>query len=398
MTEKTKSKVNSRRRLLIRLVLGIGVIVALVAAVVYLFRPAGAQIVFIAPDENGVDNIWIADLNNPEHPRQLTHYMEVDTWIGRFSVNRNRSSIAYVVYSSQTQDDGEIVLLNLHTLNKRILTNCVDSQAMCNTFSFSTDGRYIAYIAVTQVYDELYQGMYISGLFFYTIDLNDSTDNLIHGIENLQLSIPSSYLIMNWLNNEYQLAMPVSIDPFEVSVYDVENRTFTQNLSADISYEVTFSPDNNYYITRNSQTYLTTIYDIENNNILHFRPEDISWQTDDFYLIGTTSVSWNPDNTHVLLIPMILSPYANDWCYRGMPHILDLATGDLESLFGSEDYTYSSLSWNADATRALYIRRPYHRISCADNVRQLMLYDMETQEETALPLFGHSPQWVNGGR
>lgn len=78
MFDKTKHKVNPHQRTLFRLIIIIGVIVALIVAGVYLLRSKGAQIVFIAPDDNGVEQIWIADVNDAENPRQLIYHERVD--------------------------------------------------------------------------------------------------------------------------------------------------------------------------------------------------------------------------------------------------------------------------------------------------------------------------------
>ena len=76
--------------------------------------------------------------------------------------------------------------------------------------------------------------------------------------------------------------------------------------------------------------------------------------------------------------------------------MMNVFTGASEILVSRANSTdYSNITFNLNASQILYTTR-YPDMD--QRMRQIMLYDMETGEEIPLPLFGHSPQWVNGGR
>lgn len=57
MSDKSKRKSNPRRQMLFRFLLIVGLLIALISAAVYVLHPKGAQTVFIAPDDDGINQI-----------------------------------------------------------------------------------------------------------------------------------------------------------------------------------------------------------------------------------------------------------------------------------------------------------------------------------------------------
>jgi hypothetical protein len=76
MLEKRKRTPHIRSKFWFRPLL-LGLLCIVVVIVVFTqTQSISPQIVYIAPDEEGIENVWLADLNHPEHPRQLTHFEE----------------------------------------------------------------------------------------------------------------------------------------------------------------------------------------------------------------------------------------------------------------------------------------------------------------------------------
>ena len=142
MTEKTKRKGNPRRRTLFRLILLAGIVATIISYAVYSLLPDGAEIVFIAPDDNGIDQIWLANLNHPENPRQLTFHPHGLNIIS-LQASQQSDVILYIVDPGDNFSiyEHEILIFNLNEPDQRTVMSC----EFCSQLELSPDGKYIVY-------------------------------------------------------------------------------------------------------------------------------------------------------------------------------------------------------------------------------------------------------------
>ena len=117
MPEKPKRKRSPNRRIKILFfaIMLLCLVTSITSLSIYLLRPQGAKIVYLAPDKNGVEALWLADLANPENPKQLTHYEDPNTRIADYQITDDGQYIAYLLWSWETHTGAKIVLLDMQT-------------------------------------------------------------------------------------------------------------------------------------------------------------------------------------------------------------------------------------------------------------------------------------------
>ena len=101
------------------------------------FRTRGLQIIYLAPDENKADQLFVTDISNTP-PRQLTHEP-----IGIFDYVLSPSGYN-IIYSAWQEDDGrDLWQVTLDGGEPRLRLDCV--QAACNGVAWSPDGQRMVY-------------------------------------------------------------------------------------------------------------------------------------------------------------------------------------------------------------------------------------------------------------
>lgn len=373
MSDKEKRKSNPRRRFLIRLILGIGIVMALISVGIYALRPKGAQIVFIAPDDNGVDNIWIADLDNPENPRQLTFHERK----GMGGISRLQASARgdVITYHYSWYENGnypeEIRVIDLSNNQHKTINYC-DIHADCS-YQLSPDGRWLL------DYQESFDGQSrIFSLYIYNlqtderIPINESSTR--PDIQPLYHVFP----YVQWLDNNELVAYSASADSSEYYFYNIEQQQVIKSIQ-EVRSPLFFSPDglHHYFYDGYTGNFEITVSSDSIQDVI----------VSPFYIIG-----WHPDSQYLLVTNDIV-PRNDDTAIS--TYLFDIRTQGLVFLFIQPDGEWANfgMQFNHNGTQILY-----DRFNESYEMGQIMLYDMETGEEIALPLFGHSPQWVNGGR
>ena len=141
MTEKSKRKGNPRRNLLLRIVIILLLIATLVSMwiVAYQANAQKTQIIFIAPDDEGIDAIWIASLNNPENPRQLT----TSDWTGHslhyeLQVSSDANSLLFETNGTEFGTIRDIFLLDLKTGDYELVMTCGLDTILCKQYSYES--------------------------------------------------------------------------------------------------------------------------------------------------------------------------------------------------------------------------------------------------------------------
>lgn len=102
---------------------------------------AGAMVAYLAPAYGGIQNIWLAPVNDAASAIQLTNAAG-SVW--NFSVSPDGRFIAYAARDPETTLN-ELWLLDLQTRQTQQLTNCVAENADCRTPEFQLGGNVIAY-------------------------------------------------------------------------------------------------------------------------------------------------------------------------------------------------------------------------------------------------------------
>ena len=386
MTEKTKRKTNPRRRLLIRLITGIGILVTLISAGVYAFRPTGAQIVFIAPDDNGVDNIWIADLNTPENPHQLTHYADVITFYGLHVFREDDKAIYGIEDSNPPNNFGEIRLLNLRNGTSEQLMSCPDN-ASCKAYSVHPDAQLIAYQVSSRLED---RRSTLAQLYLY--DVQSAEHHLIYETQDSYAN--GNHMSPTWIPDTDLLTFRMGgIDNIaNFAVYDVQQAQLLEDTSVISPVgEPFFSMDGSRYIHQSSQPNAeSTFYDIRdfsNNSAQLLELENV--------VGGLYYQDWHPDNETVMMVIGLAYGFTRATVNGSNLNLYNTTTGEGETLTRTRNRLFiHEASFNHAGNQILYTVQAIG----STETPQIMLYDMETREEITLPLFGHSPQWVNGGR
>lgn len=140
MSDKAKRKSNPRRRLLIRLILGIGIVMALIVMIVKQFEPEHLYLVYESHDEETLaPNLYLYDATTGETVRQITSNTDSDRQL-YFDTSENAP---YIVYQYQSLDEMHpLVLIDLKTGNEEILA---DRDTIHANFSIHPDGDYVAY-------------------------------------------------------------------------------------------------------------------------------------------------------------------------------------------------------------------------------------------------------------
>jgi len=363
MTDKAKRKVSPRRRLLFRLIFGIGVLVALIASGVYLLRPTGAQIVFIAPDDEGINQIWIAEVNNPENPRQLT-----------FRDTGNIAGLAIpetgdlFVYSPCMTEGCEIWTYNLSTNQNTLILSC---ENYCWRYDLHPNGQLLTY---EQHIDETWS------IEIHVYDLQSGVNHLIYKEDYLDIVSSRN---PQWVGRSNQVAFHGGDGTI---FYDYENHT---------------SETRNLYNFRTGAPYPPRMYFPEARNYYAFSPSgashiivrQIDSPDEDYFVLSLSSDDpdgsfylndWDTNNHAILVF--------EDRSYGHELNLYEIETGEkINLLNNNNEFLYRTAQFNYDSSQILYY------VEDADDV-QIMLYNMETDEEITLPLFGHNPHWVNGGR
>lgn len=369
----------------------VALLVVASAAVVLLGRgpDAGTRILFLAPAYGGVQDLWVAPLDNPAQARQLT---ATSVGIYDYAVSPDGRHVAIAERDSNSGLT-DIALLDVQQGITRPLTNCAQERADCSTPAFRPDGRVIAYqrselnvdiagmggIGVTRVWlvdvtrtpytnRPLFSDSQIVGhspvwsadgsrLAFYSADLNN-LGILIYQFDapdpqNALQFVPSRYGAMGALSpNGAQLVFP--------ELTDKGGAMYAHLRLADLGGA-------------------------------SFR--DL---TDPAEPIDDITAVWHPDGRRLA----VARRYNDDRYTRGhQVYLVDSADGSATPLVVDERYNSSAFRWNKDGTMLLLQRFPLLNEdgTVNDSGRpEVWVYFMETGELRQIAVNALFPQWLEG--
>ncbi len=382
MSGKAKSKGNPRRRTFIQLLVLIVIIVIVSSVIQILLHSKGAEFVFVERDENGFSQIWLADVENPENLRQLTFHEDADSLI--LDTTEDGYLILYSVTFPFPELSYEIWLYDLSKGKNNQIMDCHDFQA-CQALQLHHSGKWFIMESVQQNPDESWT------LSIYIHDLESSEETKIY--EQELSDARSLFPVWVGYSNTVIFRNGVGDDFYDFTLYDVEQNQIIDTTYLDTLFIPVFSDDGSQYalgtlVTDNERENIKTI-SINQQIISLESPEGI----DNALFAMANTRDWHPDNETLLIHTWWEQEniIRENWLHE--LSLYDTLTGTRETLISNRSSSYLNATFNYDASRILYI------LSDRDTqLNQLMIFNMETLEETSLPLFGTSPHWVNGGR
>ena len=383
MPEKIKRKTNPRRRLLIQLIFGIVLIISLISAGLYMLRPTGAQIVFIASDpESNSRNIWLVDVNNPENLRPLLDNPAI-TEISEMDV---ASDGRLIVYKQSEAEQQSIEVVNIETGQQQTISIC-NSRHICNRAMPHPQGRWVAFEMIerlTEQTDKITLSIY---------DFQNDTQDVVYSFETERKSSHSP-ILLGWIRNSGWLVYRATLDDRdEIIYYDIQSEQIVERAEISERYfpEPLFSRDGSSYIS----TFNFEIYDI-NLELHHLEAPyresvPLLMQEDDFSRELIRFEDWHSDNKTLL--------FTGSWLPDTDERRYDIGLYDTETnsqtIIHRNDLLteYTDASFNYDGSKILY-----QTWNVASGDGSMTIHDIASGEEIRLYLSGWNPQWVNGGR
>lgn len=360
---KEKRKTNPRRRVLIKLIFGLVLIVSSVAVGIQALRPTGAQIVYIAPDDNGYDAISLADVNDPENPRQLTHHE--GKYIADLQVSAENSIIFYTLFDTYDANFAEFRIINLDTGNHEAIQVC--ETIACKDFQLHPNGQWLTFEDFSAPSNRIYAYNLITSEKYLVFDF---------GRAQLYSHFPK------WVGDTNSLIFRIANDNDydEFAFYDLEEQAIVDTITVDTSIALNFSHNGSlyaYYPIRLQHT-LRSIRDINDPEISYQIPYPV--------------YDWHPNNEELLMVDYFYNENNTENIFFTDIYLFDMLTSEYEILLSLENSSPQP-TFNADGSQILYSAYVPN-----ENYHQIMILDMESREEITLPIIGSSPQWVNGGR
>ncbi|MEM9953360.1 MAG: hypothetical protein AAF846_17265 [Chloroflexota bacterium] len=379
MPEKNKRKANPRRRTLMCLIIGIGLLMALIAGAIQVLRPDGAEIIYIAPDENGVEQVWLVNLDNPENPRQLTEF-EGYQEIGTLQISKNNR--VFLARQFQDASEFELWVFNLYDENPKQFATC-NLDSPCSNWHLHPNGKQLVYLSLNEHTN-------IDSIQIYEFETDKH--NVVTEVETPNLNL----LDVQWIDNSENLIFTMYDSlSFELSM-NIFDSDSTQSIDSTliekrVLSQPNFSPDTSHYVYTGGDLIHNLIFKTGENNPILSMPDYFDENSSDTF---ASFIGWH-SNTNVIIEHNVL-------IYDGVSRNIytELAMYNVQNMtklvlsLSDSPRNYGQASFNE--SKNLFIVSVM--ISNTNYLPQIYLYNLTTNEEIILPIFGSQPQWVNGGR
>lgn len=342
---------------------------ALLADYAFSIEVRTPQVAYLAPATQPVQQIFIADPNQPATARPIS---DSPGGVYDFAVNPDGTRIAFSQYdvSASTLN---LYLLDIETGTTQQLTEC--QPAECVSPVWRPDGRAIAY----QRDDVMANTTRV-----WLVELADEAFNNRPLFDDPQI---------------VGYAPAWSADGRRISLYDTHARGLLVHDTADRTTALipnwsgaagALSPDGERLVFSTFdpgsvapiRSYLQ-IADLTRNTLMALTDLDDA--------IDDTAAVWHPNGRDLA----IARRYMDDRHTRGAQlHLLDSTTGASRPLVVDADYTHGAFSWDATGTQLVYQRSPVALADGTAGIPAVWVYDQATGETIRVAHDAFLPQWV----
>jgi len=348
-------------------------------------RRIGPAVAFLYPALGGVQNVWLAPIENPSAAEQVSF---APLGIYDFGVSPDGT---YIAYSERTAPSGlhEIMLLNLNTRQVTQVTQCVAENADCRTPVFHPSRRVIAYERVSA---NTGIGTGVGVVRIWLADISRQP------YETLPLSSDSQMIGYGpeWSLDGSTLAFYSSdIASPGILVYHFNPTEGAPTLKYVPSQYGTvggLSPDGqrlvfpDMYRRADGQVYsFLRIADLEGLDFVNFtNPED---EVDDIEAV------WHPDGTRVTIVRR----YTDDRFTRGYQlYNVDVSTLQAAPLLVDPAYSHGFFSYDSSGQMIVLQRFPFDPQTVAGSSPQVWALEAATGRLTLISDNAFHPRWVYG--
>ncbi len=342
------------------------------------FTVAQPRVAYLAPADGMPQNIWIASLDDPANPQQVTFTPD---GVYDFGVSPDGSQIAFAERHALT-GTSDIKLLDLTSGGITQLTNCQDSD--CTTPVWRPDGRVIAYNRVD--FNSDIGAASTSPTRVWLLDLTTTPATTRPLFADLQILGYSP----EWSDDGKRISVYNRDEG--ILVYDFDSNNVSAIPSRGGSSGA-LSPDGNTVVFseltivegQQTRSYLQ-LADLTTQELrLLSRPEDP---------IQDERAEWRPDGERLA----IARRYQDDRYTRGYQiYLMDPADGSVQPLTDDARYANAFFSWDPTGERLVVQRFPELTESGEPNSEgrpEIWMLEVESGELTLITSNAFHPRWV----
>lgn len=365
----------------------------------YVNRPEaqGPVVAYLNPAYGGLEQLWIAPVDDPANATQLT---ESEGGIYNFGVSADGRLI---VYAQRDPDTGlnDLYLLNLQTRQVEQLTDCVATGADCRTPVFHPNGQVIAYERMNT--NSEIQTFGPGAIRIWILDMGTrpyttqplSPDAQIIGHSPVWSARGDAIAFYS-----SDIAQP-GIMLFTFGLADADTETSLKYIPGNHGTMGSISPDGSRIvfpemaeIAQSSgadrtfsvfQSYLK----IADMNSLEFI--DLTQPSADY---DDINASWHPDGRRLAITR---KPIGEDGTKGYQYYLYDTETDTAETLVFNELYTNGFMDWNLRGDKLVYQRIAVLNEDGTPAIRpepEIMVLDMTDNEQTLIAENAFHPRWV----
>lgn len=347
------------------------------------------RVAYLFPAFGGVQNVWMADNENPDNQRQLTfsEYGILD-----FDVSTDGRWLAFADKNAESAT--RIRVLDIQNKAVIELVDCIALDAYCTTPVFSPDGTKLAYQRSALVAEQ-FEETRIWWVDMTTYDYETQpllADDLIVGhspVWSQDNNTLAFYSIGVADEHDHPLESGIVIYDFVPRGDDDIQLRFIPSTHGSMG---TISPDGQTIIfpeivNRGTQyfSYLQ-IADIFNKELLAFT--DPEGNTDDVV------AQWSPDGQKVAFARRYID---ERWTKGHQLYIQDVVDESITAFAYDERYNTSYFRWNNDGSRMVLQRFPLENedgTAVNDAHPEIWVVDLETSELFKIIDNAFLPQWA----
>ena len=336
----------------------------------------------------GAANIYMQDEDMNNEPVQLTFS---DAGIIDFRVSSNGNEIAYT-----TSAGNEIRILNLITNEDRLIYAC-ESDAHCQAPILSPDGHWLAFER-----SELVEGVggkpLTSSQTVWLMSLQDkqvygSVFDATHDLMSPQWSPGGELMVYDNTLKAFVLLEPKNPDtPIHFIPSGLGQEGTWSPQGADIVYAEIIFPEEvlgedgteTLNIPAGEAPFFSHLY----KNVMSTGDlNDISPGPD--VLVEDSSPSYSPDGRWLAFVRKYLD--TNRWTMGREVWLMDVSSGEVQTLTDDPTANFSSISWSLDSRRLAFMR---NNLANPAAMPVVWVWNMAEGESSEFIEGGYIPQWI----